>query len=91
MADIKTRQVSRGTIRTLDRASVMTSHIKEARARAKEETHRFHGQEGQQVSSQASDQMERGTRQSAEKTVLYGNEIVKTAWYFSAIVKGFAG
>lgn len=37
MADIKTRQSNKGTIRTIDRASAMTSHVKDVHARTKEE------------------------------------------------------
>lgn len=37
MADIKTRQSKKGTIRTIDRASAMTSHVKDVHARTKEE------------------------------------------------------
>ena len=60
MADIKTRQSNKGTIRTIDRASAMTSHVKAVHARTKEEMLHSREQSREQASSQASDQMGRG-------------------------------
>ena len=57
MADIKTRQSNKGTIRTIDRASAMTSHIKDVHARTKEEMLHSKEQSREQASSQATDQM----------------------------------
>lgn len=35
LADIKTREVNKGSIKTIDRASVMTKHIRQADMRIK--------------------------------------------------------
>ena len=77
MADIKTRQSNKGTIRTIDRASAMTSHVKDVHARTKEEMLRSREQSREQASSQASDQMGRGVEQSARKAAAYSTDAAK--------------
>ena len=74
MADIKTRQSNKGTIRTIDRASAMTSHVKDVHARTKEEMLHSRDQGGQQESSQASDQMGREVERSARAVATYGTD-----------------
>ena len=80
MADIKTRQSNKGTIRTIDRASAMTSHVKNVHARTKEEMLHSHDQGGQQESSQATDQMGRGVERSAMTVATYGTDAAKAGY-----------
>ena len=80
MADIKTRQSNKGTIRTIDRASAMTSHIKDVHARTKEDVMCFHDQGGQQESSQATDQMGRGVERTTRAAAAYGTDAAKAGY-----------
>ncbi|MBR0455694.1 MAG: lysozyme family protein, partial [Firmicutes bacterium] len=80
MADIKTRQSNKGTIRTIDRASAMTSHVKDVHARTKEEMLHSRDQGGQQESSQASDQMGREVERSARAVATYGTDTAKAGY-----------
>ena len=80
MADIKTRQSNKGTIRTIDRASAMTSHVKDVHAKTKEEILHSREESREQASSQASDQMGRGIEHSARKATAYGTDAAKAGY-----------
>ena len=80
MADIKTRQSNKGTIRTIDRASAMTSHVKDVHAKTKEEMLHSREQSREQASSQASDQMGRGVERSARKAAAYSTDAAKAGY-----------
>lgn len=80
MADIKTRQSNKGTIRTIDRASAMTSHVKDVHARTKEEMLHSREQSREQASSQASDQMGRGAERSVRTAAAYSADAAKAGY-----------
>ena len=80
MADIKTRQSNKGTIRTIDRASAMTSHVKDVHARTKEEMLHSRDQGEKQESSQATDQMGRSVERSARTAMTYGADAAKAGY-----------
>ena len=80
MADIKTRQSNKGTIRTIDRASAMTSHVKDVHAKTKEEMLHSREQSREQASSQASDQMGRDVERSARKAAAYSTDAAKAGY-----------
>lgn len=80
MADIKTRQSNKGTIRTIDRASAMTSHIKDVHARTKEYMLQHRDHDGQQASSQATDQMRQMAGRGARKTSAFSAEAAKVGY-----------
>ena len=80
MADIKTRQNNKGTIRTIDRASAMTSHIKAVHARTKEDMLHSHDHEGQQESSWATEQMGQMAGRSARAITVHSVEAAKAGY-----------
>ena len=80
MTDIKTRQSNKGTIRTIDRASTMTSHVKDVHARTKEEMLHSREQSREQASSQASDQMGSGIERSVRTAATYSADVAKAEY-----------
>lgn len=77
MANIKTRESNKGTIRTLDRASVLAGNIKQANIRiksnAQSESHDEHAPEGY-----AQNQMTRYSNEVARKAfAVTGDTVVK--------------
>lgn len=80
MADIKTRQSNKGTIRTIDRASAMTSHIKDVHAKTKEGMLHSREESREQASSQASDQMGQGVEYSVRKAAAYSTDGAKAGY-----------
>ena len=80
MADIKTRQSNKGTIRTIDRASAMTSHIKDVHARTKEDMLHSKEQSREQASSQATDQMGQMAGRSARTVAAYSADSAKAGY-----------
>lgn len=65
MADIKTRQVNKGTIKSLDRASSMTHRMKDVAVRAKEKTVNDRRGEESSSSSFATEKMMRAVKRGA--------------------------
>ena len=81
MADIKTRQSNKGTIRTIDRASAMTSHIKDVHARTKEDMLHSKEQSREQASSQATDQMGQMAGRSVRTVAAYSAHSAKAGYH----------
>ena len=81
MADIKTRQSNKGTIRTIDRASAMTSHIKDVHARTKEDMLHSKEQSREQASSQATDQMGQMAGRSVRTVAAYSADSAKAGYH----------
>ena len=79
-ADIKTRQSNKGTIRTIDRASAMTSHIKDVHARTKEQVSQPRSNDGEQVSSRAQDQMSTMLQRGATGAARFGADAAKAGY-----------
>ncbi len=79
-ADIKTRQSNKGTIRTIDRASAMTSHIKDVQARTKEQVSQPRSNDGEQVSSRAQDQMGIMLQRGATGAARFGADAAKAGY-----------
>ena len=80
IADIKTRQSNKGTIRTIDRASAMTSHIKDVHARTKEQVSQPRSNDGEQVSSRAQDQMGTMLQRGATGAARFGADAAKAGY-----------
>ena len=74
MADIKIREVSRGHIKTLDRASSSMHHIKEATVRTK--TSDLYGRQDDNTDSYAQDSIEHYACDSAAYAAQAGVELI---------------
>ena len=78
--DIKTRQSNKGTIRTIDRVSAMTSHAKDVQARTKEIVLQPRSNDGEQVSSRAQDQMGTIMQSGTIGAVKWGADAAKAGY-----------
>ncbi|MGO5078259.1 hypothetical protein ACTQ3J_10695 [Oscillospiraceae bacterium LCP25S3_E3] len=69
MADIKTRDTVKGTIRTLDKGRIAASRMKQAYIQTKDKAEHSVEPEEHNETEYASDRMESGTKRVAEETV----------------------
>ena len=69
MADIKTRDTVKGTIRTLDKGRIAASRMKQAYIQTKDKAEHSVEPEEHNETEYASDRMESGTKRMAEETV----------------------
>ena len=75
MADIKTRDTSKGTIKTLDKAAVATQRMKQAYIQTKDKAeHSTHASESS-PEEYASDRMESATDSAAHKTIEQADKV----------------
>ena len=69
MADIKTRDTVKGTIRTLDKGRIAASRMKQAYIQTKDKAEHSVEAEEHNETEYASDRMESGTKRVTEETV----------------------
>ena len=69
MADIKTRDTVKGTIRTLDKGRIVASHMKQAYIQTKDKAEHSVEAEEHNETEYATDRMESGTKRVVEETV----------------------
>ena len=69
MADIKTRDTVKGTIRTLDKGRIAASRMKQAYIQTKDKAEHSVEAEERSETEYASDRMESGTKRVTEETV----------------------
>lgn len=69
MADIKTRDTVKGTIRTLDKGRIAASRMKQAYIQTKDKAEHYIEAEEHNETEYASDRMESGTKRVTEETV----------------------
>ena len=75
MADIKTRDTSKGTIKTLDKAAIATQRMKQAYIQTKDKAeHSTHASESS-PEEYASDRMESATDSAAHKTIEQADKV----------------
>ena len=75
MADIKTRDTSKGTIKTLDKAAIATQRMKQAYIQTKDKAeHSTHASENS-PEEYASDRMESATDRAMHKTIEQGDRV----------------
>ncbi|MEE0411216.1 MAG: hypothetical protein UD759_10600, partial [Clostridia bacterium] len=76
MADIKTRDTVKGTIRTLDKGRIAASRMKQAYIQTKDKAEHSVEPEEHNETEYASDRMESGTKRVAEETVHQTKKVV---------------
>jgi hypothetical protein len=69
LADIKTRDTVKGTIRTLDKGRIAASRMKQAYIQTKDKAEHSIEAEEHSETEYASDRMESGTKRATEETV----------------------
>ena len=75
MADIKTRDTSKGTIKTLDKAAIATQRMKQAYIQTKDKAeHSTHASESS-PEEYASDRMESATDRATHKTIEQADKV----------------
>ena len=75
MADIKTRDVSKGTIRTLDRATIAAQRMKQAYIQTKDKAEHSTSASENSPEEYASDKMQSGTDRAAHKTAEQADKV----------------